>query len=91
LKNPLRDLEKLNERFDVLDALITSANCRHELHNNYLRKVAQISKLIRKMKSKATLDDCYNLCQCCKIDGIMQSLAEIENSEAVTNLIMARL
>ena len=61
LKQPLVDLESINQRHDVISALLSDGSLRADLQQLHLRGLPDIERLTRKLeKEKTTLSD---LCQ----------------------------
>ncbi|CAL4080919.1 unnamed protein product, partial [Meganyctiphanes norvegica] len=65
LRQPLVDLNKIEERQDMVEAIISSVDLRHSLGEEHLRRVPDLQRLARKLSRKqATLQDCYKFYQC---------------------------
>lgn len=92
LHNPLCDLKEINDRLDIVEALVESATCRDSLHKEHLRKVSNITPLMRRLsQKKASLDDCYKLYRCvCALEAMIESFAEVAECSAVRELILVR-
>lgn len=62
MRRPLSDLRRINERLDVVEALIESHVIRSTLSDSLLRQVPDISSIERRLlQDKGNLQDCYRL------------------------------
>lgn len=52
MRRPLYDLRRINERLDVVEALIADINCRGVLHSDILRRIPDVTVLSRKLVQK---------------------------------------
>lgn len=60
IRQPLRDLNKINERLDIVENLVTDTDIRQQLHDQHLRTIPDLQALMRKIqRKKANLQDCY--------------------------------
>lgn len=60
IRQPLRDLNKINERLDIVETLVTDTDIRQQLHDQHLRTIPDLQALMRKIqRKKANLQDCY--------------------------------
>ncbi len=68
VRQPLRDINAINERLDVVEALCNDTETKHELYDEHLRKIPDFQALAKKLqRNKATLQDCYRFCfLCCR-------------------------
>jgi len=54
------DKEKLEERLDIVEALVVDVVLRQSLYEDHLRRIPDCQLLSRKLsKKRATLQDCY--------------------------------
>lgn len=59
------DINKIQERLDIVDILVVDVVLRQSLYEEHLRRIPDCQMLSRKlMKKRATLQDCYR----CDID-----------------------
>ncbi|EFO25151.1 MutS domain III family protein [Loa loa] len=64
IRRPLHDIRKINERLDVVEALVNNSLCRAILHDDILRRIPDITTITRKLlQKKAGLQECYRLYQ----------------------------
>lgn len=57
IKQPLVDVSRIKERYNVVEALNTADQCREELHRNMMRQIPDVAMLSRKLsQSRATLE-----------------------------------
>lgn len=60
IRQPLRDLNKINERLDIVEALVINTDLRQQLYDQHLRTIPDLQALTRKIqRKKANLQDCY--------------------------------
>jgi len=80
VKQPLLDIQKINERLDVVEALLEDSEMRQTLHDDQMRKVPDFQRLAKKFqRKKATLQDCYRVYQA--IDKMPLLLETLEKTE----------
>lgn len=66
LRQPLRDINLINERLDIVELLVGNSQLRLQLHEDHLRRIPDMQALARKLtKKKANLQDCYRIYQVC--------------------------
>jgi DNA mismatch repair protein MSH2 len=64
VRQPLRDMNQIEERLDTVEAMVESAEIRRQLHDEHLRRLPDLQLLANKlMKEKANLQDCYKTYQ----------------------------
>lgn len=62
IRQPLRDLELIKERHDVVEFLINDSDLLSFLHDDHLRRAPDLQQLAKKMtRKRANLQDCYKL------------------------------
>lgn len=60
IRQPLRDLNKINERLDIVETLVMNTDVRQQLYDQHLRTIPDIQSLVRKIqRKKANLQDCF--------------------------------
>lgn len=60
IRQPLRDINKINERLDIVEALVLDTDIRQQLFDQHLRTIPDLQALMRKIqRKKANLQDCY--------------------------------
>lgn len=60
IRQPLRDLNEINERLDIVETLVTNTDIRQQLYDQHLRTIPDLQALMRKIQRKrANLQDCY--------------------------------
>lgn len=89
LKQPLKDLNLINERLDVVEALVRNSEARQSLLQNYLPHIPDLLVLGRKLGAKkATLHDCYRIYQATNnIPAILSVLRQLDN-KCVKSLLL---
>lgn len=94
MKKPLCDLQKINQRLDIVEAFNEASECRETLHRDYLRRVHGMVPLTRKLAAgKASLDDCFKLYRCiCTLDSMIEIIErELAGSDAIVELVLVCL
>ena len=62
VRQPLRDINAINERHDIVEALFVDTEVRQELHDTHLGRIPDFQSLAKKVRcNKATIQDCYRL------------------------------
>uniref|UniRef100_A0A915D5Y3 DNA mismatch repair proteins mutS family domain-containing protein n=1 Tax=Ditylenchus dipsaci TaxID=166011 RepID=A0A915D5Y3_9BILA len=75
VRRPLFDLRQIRERLDVVEVLTTYSTTRQKLHEDLLRRVPDMSFLVRRLtQKKASLQDCHRLYQ---LINTLKSLNEV--------------
>ncbi|KAJ0183288.1 hypothetical protein K1T71_001264 [Dendrolimus kikuchii] len=82
LRQPLRDINLINERLDIVELLVNNSQLRLQLHDDHLRRIPDLQALTRKLtKKKANLHDCYRIYQGIeRLPFLLKCLAEAEHS-----------
>uniref|UniRef100_A0A1B0CAD0 Putative mismatch repair atpase msh6 muts family n=1 Tax=Lutzomyia longipalpis TaxID=7200 RepID=A0A1B0CAD0_LUTLO len=82
LKQPLKDIEAIKDRHDIVECLVESINTRKEIHDDYLKRIPDIMMLTKKlMRRNASLQDVYKLYRVVvRIPNLLGLLAEMDNS-----------
>ncbi|CAH8492526.1 unnamed protein product [Dicrocoelium dendriticum] len=65
LRQPLTDTNKINEKLDLVETLVSEAGVRRTLHEDFLRRMPDFQRLSRKLQKKqaAGLQDVYRIYQ----------------------------
>lgn len=60
VRQPLRDMNAINERHEIVETLYQDTEVRQELYDEHLRKIPDFQSLAKKLqRNKATMQDCY--------------------------------
>ncbi|XP_072932717.1 DNA mismatch repair protein Msh2 [Epargyreus clarus] len=88
LRQPLRDINLINERLDVVELLISNSQLRLQLHEEHLRRIPDLQALARRLtRKKANLHDCYKIYQAVnRLPSLLQCLAEANHSTVHSSL-----
>lgn len=88
LRQPLRDINLINERLDVVELLMNNSQLRLQLHEDHLRRIPDLQALTRRLaRKKANLHDCYKIYQAIKrLPSLLQCLTEAENTTVHSSL-----
>lgn len=89
LKQPLRSIEIIKDRQDIVEALVDSTNVRSELHDVHLKRIPDILILVKKLlRKKASLQDIYRLYQVVLRGPIIVRLLESIENTAIRSIIL---
>ncbi|XP_063826756.1 DNA mismatch repair protein Msh2 isoform X2 [Ostrinia nubilalis] len=88
LRQPLRDINLINERLDIVELLVRSSQLRLQLYEDHLRRIPDLQALARRLsRKKANLHDCYRIYQAInRLPALLQCLAEADNSTVHSSL-----
>lgn len=77
IKQPLKDINLINERLDIVESLQKDSHVRSELQSSILTRLPDLLMLSKKLSSKrANLQDCYRIYQ---IVGAIPKLIKLLN------------
>ncbi|XP_068633954.1 DNA mismatch repair protein Msh2 [Battus philenor] len=82
LRQPLRDINLINERLDIVEVFLKNSQLRLQLYDDHLRRVPDLQALARRLtRKKSNLQDCYKIYQAIdRLPSLLQCLARAENS-----------
>lgn len=88
IKQPLRNIEIIKDRHDIVECLFEDTDTRNELYNNHLNSLPDILVLIRKVtRKRASLQDVFKIYQVIvRLPGILNCLQSLSNV-AVNNVL----
>ncbi|GBP45950.1 DNA mismatch repair protein Msh2 [Eumeta japonica] len=88
LRQPLRDVNLINERLDIVEVMIKKSQIRLQLHEDHLRRIPDLQALARRLnRKKANLQDCYRIYQAIKrLPALLRCLAETDDSTVHSSL-----
>ncbi|CAH2047203.1 unnamed protein product, partial [Iphiclides podalirius] len=88
LRQPLRDTHLINERLDVVEALVGNSSLRLQLHDDHLRRVPDLQALARRLaRRRAGLQDCYRIYQAIdRLPSLLQCLAQADSATIHSSL-----
>ncbi|KAJ8314931.1 hypothetical protein KUTeg_007081 [Tegillarca granosa] len=90
VKQPLVDLNRIEERMNVVEALVEDTELRQTLQDEQLRKIPDFQKLSKKFqKKRATLQDCYRVYQA--IDKMPYLLETVEKYDGTHKQLLMDL
>ncbi|VVC24381.1 Hypothetical protein CINCED_3A020689 [Cinara cedri] len=81
IRQPLRDLNEINERLDIVETLVTNTDIRQQLYDQHLRTIPDLQALMRKIQRKrANLQDCYRIYHALqKLPDLVQTLSNSDD------------
>ncbi|XP_050523143.1 DNA mismatch repair protein Msh2 [Daktulosphaira vitifoliae] len=90
IKQPLRDLNKINERLDIVESLINDTDVRQQLHDQHLRLIPDLQALMRKIqRKKANLQDCYRIYHAVqKLPSLVETLNNSDHKTLNSVIVM---
>ncbi|CAG9133267.1 unnamed protein product [Plutella xylostella] len=82
LRQPLRDINLINERLDIVQVLVENSALRLQLHDDHLRRIPDLQALARRLtRKKANLQDCYKIYQAItRIPPLLNCLSTSEHA-----------
>ncbi|CAH0720022.1 unnamed protein product, partial [Brenthis ino] len=88
LRQPLRDINLINERLDIVELLMENSQLRLQLHEEHLKRIPDLQALARRLtRKKANLQDCYRIYQAIdRLPHLLQCLGEANNSTVHSSL-----
>ncbi|XP_026748711.2 DNA mismatch repair protein Msh2 [Galleria mellonella] len=88
LRQPLRDINLINERLDIVELLMNSSQLRLQLYDDHLRRIPDLQALARRLtRKKANLHDCYKIYQAInRLPSLLQCLSETNNATVHSSL-----
>lgn len=83
VKQPLRDLNAVNERHDIVQVLFESEELRQTLTEEHLRRIPDLQALAKKLqRKKGTMQDCYKIYQAVSRLPVMLDALKMQNEGA---------
>lgn len=88
VKQPLKDINIITERLDIVELLYSETILRQSLYDEYLRKIPDLHVLSKKLeKKKANLQDCYRIFQAIeKLPEMINALQECDGNDLFPTL-----
>lgn len=85
---PLRNIDMINDRHNIVECLIDATHVRTQLHDDYLKRFPDIMVMCKKlMRKRAALQDIYRLYQVVvRAMNVEQILQDLENVTVEANL-----
>lgn len=82
VKQPLRSLDLINDRHNIVECFVDASDSRRELHDDYLKKMPDVMVLTKRlMRKKASLPDIYRLYQVIvRVPKLITILSELGNT-----------
>ncbi|KAJ4452329.1 hypothetical protein ANN_03854 [Periplaneta americana] len=93
VKQPLRDLHTIEERHDVVQAILLNTEMRQALREEHLRRIPDLQALAKKLgRKKAGLQDCYRIYQAVgRLPQLLQSLSGQDDFPALRSMFVEPL
>ncbi|XKL61911.1 hypothetical protein PGB90_001744 [Kerria lacca] len=81
VRQPLRDMNAINERHEIVETLYQDTEVRQELYDEHLRKIPDFQSLAKKLqRNKATMQDCYRVYQgISKLPSLIKTLKSCDD------------
>ncbi|BES93501.1 mutS homolog 2 [Nesidiocoris tenuis] len=83
VKQPLKDMNVINERLDIVELIFNDTILRQSLYEELLRKIPDLQVLSKKLeRKKSNLQDCYRIFQAIhKLPSLIKALEESNSGE----------
>ncbi|XP_066999492.2 DNA mismatch repair protein Msh2 isoform X2 [Anabrus simplex] len=93
VKQPLKDLNLINERLDIVEALFKNGELRSVLYSEHLRRIPDFLALSKKLqRQKANMQDCYRIYQAVgHLPELVNALDSEGSSPAVRSMFVEPL
>lgn len=89
IKQPLKDINRINERLEIVECFIKSAETREILTQNCLQRIPDLLLLAKKLAcKKAKLQDCYTIYQAIQSIGYLIKVLNDVVSKYVDGLLV---
>uniref|UniRef100_A0A1I7TK88 DNA_MISMATCH_REPAIR_2 domain-containing protein n=2 Tax=Caenorhabditis tropicalis TaxID=1561998 RepID=A0A1I7TK88_9PELO len=83
LSRPLCEIEHINERLDVVEALFENSNIRQKLRDSFLARMPDCSQLARRLMRKCTLQDLNRFYQAATLlESVEMQLIQLSENES---------
>lgn len=77
LKQPLMDVGKIEERLDVVEAMVNNSEMRHCLYDDFLRRFSDLARLAKRLqRQKVSLQELYKMYQMLQVLPKVRSTLE---------------